>query len=758
MKSSNTPARSLLLAVLGTTIGLATINAHALSPEIPISITEPATPDLVWKLASQGDDSGIADLLTPQAWDTDGIDGFTGSLALLQENLQKREVTRAESIAEAQETLDEHLALFLENESLIELSKALSAAVALQMLHENEDRFFADEQIKDLIENAIIGAQNAEARGDWLIASELFYRLNAIHDQAGTFKDDVDRLTRRLTMIRMYVPERLWELRNERRLAEGLEGLPPYNPYGDLYTDKLQGVDSVTVRTAIQRSAAQYVGRQSRQHPDGVSMNDLILGGLEAVRTMATTTDLQGAFEGFGDESKREAFIATLDELSVKYANPAKPASAYDLRRSIDQMLSASRDGVQVMPEALLHEYGNGAIATLDPYTAIIWPDEVARFQRSTQGEFIGVGIRIQLDELQNITIVTPLTGTPAQRAGLEADDIIKKVDGISAVGLGLDQAVEVITGPPNTDVTLTIERKVQDESGEETLKEFEYTITRAKIDLPSVKGWSRTGPGNDEWDYFIDRDEGIGYVRLTGFTQDTTRDFDRAVDKMKEQGLTSLVLDLRYNPGGLLDQAVQLSSRFVPEGMVVKTVDASGITQDRQDVRSVNPKHSLRDLPVVVLVNEGSASASEIVSGAIQAGAHQGKNKALVVGARSFGKGSVQNVYMLPGGLSAMKLTTQHYQIDSPRMIHKTPGATEWGIEPDLHVEMLPSQQAEALLLRRDADIYPIDKDGNEIVDAERPDPSTLITDGIDLQVQTALVLLQSQVDGTIAKSAMKD
>ena len=165
-----------------------------------------------------------------------------------------------------------------------------------------------------------------------------------------------------------------------------------------------------------------------------------------------------------------------------------------------------------------------------------------------------------------------------------------------------------------------------------------------------------------------------------------------------------------------------------------------------------------MRDLPVVVLVNEGSASASEIVSGAIQAGAHQGKNKALVVGARSFGKGSVQNVYMLPGGLSAMKLTTQHYQIDAPRMIHKVPGATEWGIEPDLHVEMLPSQQAAALMLRRDADIYPIDKDGNEIEGAERPDPSTLITDGIDLQVQTALVLLQSQVDGSIAKSAMKD
>ena len=754
MKSSKSPARTLLLAVLGTTIGLSSMNALAMNP----TANQPATSEQVWSLASQGNQSGIAELLMPQSWDTDGLDGFTGALTLLQENIQKREVTRSESITEAQETLEEHLALFDENGSFIELSKALSAAVALQMLHENKDRFFADPDIVRLLDEATKGAQQAEADGDWLIASELFYRLNAVYDQEGTFKDDVERLTRRLTMIRMYVPERLWELRNERRLAEDLDGLPPYNPYGDLFTDKLAGVDSVTVRTAIQRSAAQYVGRQSRQHPDGVSMNDLIVGGLDAVRTMATTTDLEGAFDGFGNKSKRENFIAVLDDLSSKYSSKSTPASAYDLRRSIDAMLSASRDSVGIMPEALLHEYGNGAISTLDPYTAIIWPDEVARFQRSTQGEFIGVGIRIQLDELQNITIVTPLTGTPAQRAGLEADDIIKKVDGISAVGLGLDQAVEVITGPPNTDVTLTVERKVENEAGEETLKEFEFTITRAKIDLPSVLGWSKTGAGNDDWDYFIDREEGIGYVRLSGFTQDTTRDFDRAIEQMKQQGLTALVLDLRYNPGGLLDQAVQLSSRFVPEGMVVKTVDASGITQDRQDVRAVNPKYSVRDLPVVVLVNEGSASASEIVSGAIQAGAHQGKNKALVVGARSFGKGSVQNVYMLPGGLSAMKLTTQHYQIDAPRMIHKVPGATEWGIEPDLHVEMLPSQQAEALMLRRDADIYPIDKDGNEIVDAERPDPSTLITDGIDLQVQTALVLLQSQVDGSIAKSAMKD
>ena len=751
------PTKSILFAILGTTLSLGAATAFATSPGGATAEMN-ASPDLVWELATQGEDSGIMGLLEPGAWESNDDAQFTDALSLLQENLNKREVTRAESIEEANTTLDEHLTAFDETGSAIELSKALSAAVALQMLYENEDLFFADEKVSHLIEASIAAAKKAESERDWLIASELYYRLDAIHDQAGTFHEDVDRLTRRLTMIRLYVPERLWELRNERRLAEELDGLPPYNSYGDLFTDKLKGIDSVTVRTAIQRAAAQHVSRQSKADPTGITMNDLILGGIDAVRTMATTTDLAAAFDGFANESARNEFIATLDELHNRYSDQSRMASAYDLRRAVDSMLSASRDTVGVMPEALLHEFGNGAIAELDPYTAIIWPDEVARFQRSTQGEFIGVGIRIQLDELQNITIVTPLEGTPAQRAGLQADDIIKKVDGISAVGLGLDQAVEVITGPPNTEVTLTVERKSEDEAGDEVLEELEFTITRAKIDLPSVKGWSKVGPGDDDWDYFLDQDEGIGYVRLTGFTEDTTRDFDRAVQQMKESGLNALVLDLRYNPGGLLDQAVQMASRFVPEGMVVKTVDASGITQDRQDVRPINPKYSVRDIPVVVLVNEGSASASEIVSGAIQAGAHQGKNKALVVGARSFGKGSVQNVYMLPGGLSAMKLTTQHYQIDAPRMIHKVPGATEWGIEPDLHVEMLPTQSAEALMLRRDADIFPIDQDGNEIVDAERPDPNSLITDGIDLQVQTALVLLQSQVQDSVAKSAMKD
>ncbi|MBL4591370.1 MAG: S41 family peptidase, partial [Phycisphaerales bacterium] len=543
----------------------------------------------------------------------------------------------------------------------------------------------------------------------------------------------------------------LWEIRNNRRITEELDPLPPYNAYGDDYHDKLLGINSVTVRTAIQRAASQHVGRKTRGHPEGVSMNALLVGGLQSIRTMVTTSDLKAAFPGLADEEKTASFLAVLDEQIARTENNTRTASAYDLRRTLDAVLSASRDSINVLEAALLHEFGNGAMGELDDYTAIIWPDEIARFSRSTRGEFIGVGIQIQLDELQNIKVVTPLEGTPAQRSGIRSGDIIKKVDGLSAVGLGLDQAVEIITGPANTKVTLTIERK-NEETDE--LTEMDFTIVRRKIDLPSVKGWSKYGPGDEDWDYFVDPKAGIGYVRLTGFSSDTTKDFDRAIAKMQEQELNALILDLRYNPGGLLDQAVSMASRFVPGGMIVKTVDASGVTQDSQDARSVSANRSLADIPVIVLVNEGSASASEIVSGAIQAAAHQGKIKALVLGNRSFGKGSVQNVYMLPGGAAAMKVTTHYYRIDTPRMIHKVPGATEWGIEPDLKVGMLPSQQAEALMLRRDADVLPLDEHGNIIEDAERPDPNSLITDGTDLQVETALVLLQTQ---TASKTASK-
>ncbi|MFI4897965.1 MAG: S41 family peptidase [Phycisphaerales bacterium JB059] len=691
----------------------------------------------VWSAAGSNDEAALTDLLAsmPAPGENPTLQRVVDRF---ESNLAKRDQSRAEKIEEASASLDEKLA---EGEGDIGLSKALTAAVEMQLLMNDDDAFFADPRIAPLLSRAERAARAAEARADWLIANELFFRLSSIDDANPTYKEDLDRLTKRLTMIRMYDPERLWELRNNRRLAEGEDPYPPYNRYGDDFHEKLEGIDEMMIYRALQNAAIRYVERASNNRPEGVTLAQMLSSGLDAVETMATTDDLYDVFTGLGNDDRRQRFLAAIADIRQSVEN-APHVGTLRMRTVIDDLLEANDQTVGVLKTALLHEFGNGALEQLDDYSAIIWPDELARFRRSTQGEFIGVGIQIQLDELQNIKVVTPLEGTPAQRAGIRSDDIIKKVDGFSTIGFTLDQAVEVITGPADTKVTLTIERESEEKDEPESI---DFTLVRKRIDLPTVKGWSKTGAGDRDWNWFVD--EGVGYVRLTGFTEKTTQDFDYAVRQMRNQGLEALVLDLRFNPGGLLDQAVQISNRFVDRGLIVRTEDADGMPASApQLARPIDPARSLADIPVVVLINEGSASASEIVSGAIQAAAHQGKLQALVVGQRSFGKGSVQNVYPLSGGQAAMKLTTQYSRIDSPRMIHKRPGATEWGIDPDLEIQMLPDQITESLLLRREADVLPLDENGNIIVDADRPDPDSLLEEGVDLQVETALVLLQSQ------------
>ena len=775
-RTHRTPARSLLGLAAAAGLAIQALTGGAALAQDTREITSPAatttaatttapvtlvrgssnlTPagwaDALWQAARLNDEAQVESLVAspPEAALTQDPD-FSTIITKFVENQQKRAEGRQTEFEEASAKLDEHLAKANEAEGVlardVALGKALSSAVSMQMLVDHDGSVLADPRVSALIDRTRKAAAEAEARGEWLVSNELYFRLDTLLETERTYADDVDRLSRRLSMIRLYNPERLWELRNERRLAEEEEPYPPYNPIGDDYRTKLSGIDATMIYRALQRAALQHVGR--------VSLEDMIIGGLDAVETMATTSDLYDTFDGLADPAKRSEFISVVQQLRAAVERSGVPARAKDLRVVLERLIETNQDTVGILQSALMHEFGNGAMSMLDDYTAIIWPDELARFQRSTQGEFIGVGVQIQLDELFNIEIVTPLEGTPAQRAGVRAGDLIKKVDGLSTVGFTLDQAVEVITGPADTKVVLTLERKGEDDEP----FELDVPVIRQRIDLPTVKGWEKVGAGDRDWNWFVDDTRGIGYVRLTGFTEHTTRDFDAAVRAMRAQGLNGLILDLRFNPGGLLDQAVSIAERFVDRGLIVRTEDGDHMTRSQEVSRGAPSDVSVGDIPVIVLINEGSASASEIVSGAIQAGAHKGRLQALLVGQRSFGKGSVQNVYPLARGEAAMKLTTQYYRIDSPRMIHKVPGATEWGIDPDLEVELLPDQITDALLLRREADVLPLDENGNIITNAERPDPDSLIDDGTDLQLQTALVLLQSQRLGNATSTAQMD
>ncbi len=700
-----------------------------------------------WAGARTGDWAAVAMALS----DLPEVAGGTSlqiAVNRLQANLHQREVSRSEEAGRVEKDLAAALEEAHGEKEGIKLSEALRSAVELHMLTPPSKRpeLVASGRYQALIQRAATAAHRAEADGQWIIANELFARLNALLETEATYKADSRRLTERLNMIRLYVPQRFWELRNERRILDGQSPLPPFNPIGEDFNQKLRGVDASVVARAI--------GQAVRQHVERVPLRDLLIGGFESVRTMASTPDLNPAFPGLNDPKARQDMVNFID---TQIASVRMERNDFRLNVAVhlERLLDYNRTSTRILEAALLHEFGNGAFSKLDEFSQIIWPDELARFRRMTEGSFVGVGIQIQLDdESQMIRVVTPIEGTPAQRAGVRAGDLIKKINNVSAVGMTLDQAVEQITGRPGTDVTLTLERDKDD---------IAFNLTRERIPIRTVRGWQRTGPADTDWNWFIDRDQRIGYVRLTQFNDSTTDDLHAALTAMKSQGVRGLILDLRFNPGGLLDQAIKVANTFVDAGTLVYTEGAGGV---RRQTEVADPDQvRAKGLPLVVLINEGSASASEIVSGAIRHYADQGKINAVVIGERTFGKGSVQNVMPLPPS-TQMKLTTQYYFVPSGQIIHRRPNATAWGVDPHLRVEMLPKQISDALLLRQDADLPPDTKPfprpttgrrGEKREDRPKdepfpPNPARLLTEGLDLQLESALVLLQARTVGQTA------
>jgi len=712
----------------------------------PVAVAPATVGDLsekIWSGALSG--SGRASLAPlgaiPAQTTNPALQRLRESNAALEANFKKAEEARAKKLAEAWKDLETRLA---EPEGYASLSKALKAAVEIELLSTDRAATVRDPRLTKLVSQADTFARKSEQAGDWLIASDLFFRLNAFLDEEGRYRPDVTRLSNRLEMLRLYVPQRLWELRSAMVKELGEKPIAPYNPLGENYAGKLKGIDDTMMMRAVKRSAELQVDRTDK------TFSDMLVGGLDAVETMVTTHDLQRVFPEIGNTDAREKMLGFIGQQRASITALGKGVNDYTMIGLVNSLSKTNEESVKLPKEALLHEFGNGAMGKLDEFSAIIWPDEKARFDRMTQGEFTGVGVQIQMDpDSQAIKIVTPIDGTPAQRAGIHAGDIIKKIDGESAFGLTLNQAVDLITGPRDTPVTVTVERQGKD---------LDFPLRRAVIPVLSVKGWKRAGPKDDQWDWFIDPENKIGYVRLLQFTDDTTLKLHAAIREMKKTGLNGLVLDLRFNPGGLLTQAVSVANTFVDKGVLVSTTSG-----DEQTARA--SRQLIKDIPVAVLINEGSASASEIVSGAIKHYADNKQIRAVVTGTRSYGKGSVQNVWPLdqPAPTALLKLTTQYYKVpnDTPEgyILHRRPGAKSGGIDSHIRVDMLPDQIADAIKLRQDADVVTIDETGLPVKDAAAPpDPMKLITDGIDLQLETALVVLQSQAVGLSSPRASLD
>ncbi len=285
----------------------------------------------------------------------------------------------------------------------------------------------------------------------------------------------------------------------------------------------------------------------------------------------------------------------------------------------------------------------DGMLRTLDPHTSFLEPKEYADMQDRQKGSFYGLGILVTKRNDQ-VTVITPLEGTPAARLGIRAGDVISEVEGVATEDLSLDEVVKRLKGPKGTTVHIKIMRVGMKEP-------IPLSIVRAAIPTNSISNVLMLKPG-------------VGYIRIKDFTATTVRELDEAIDKLKADGMKDLVLDLRQNPGGLLDAAVGVADHFLDKGQMI--VYTKGRTPDSEQNYLAPGKHQKLDLPLVVLVNRGSASASEIVSGAIQ-----DHDRGLVVGETSWGKGLVQSVYTLQYG-AGLALTTSKYYTPSGRNIQR--------------------------------------------------------------------------------------
>jgi carboxyl-terminal processing protease len=337
----------------------------------------------------------------------------------------------------------------------------------------------------------------------------------------------------------------------------------------------------------------------------------------------------------------------------------APPPSNSDTYRQLDlfgEVFERVRaDYVEnVTDEQLIEAAINGMLSALDPHSSYMNAKNFSDMQVQVRGEFGGLGIEVTM-ESGIVKVVSPIDDTPAAHAGLKPGDLIVQIDGEPVQGMSLNDAVERMRGPIGSDIKLTIKREGRDP--------FDVTLKRAVVKIQSVKSQLQ---GED-----------IGYLRITSFNEQADSGVKNAIKQMKAKAggkLTGIVLDLRNNPGGLLDQAVAVSNDFLAQGEIVSTRGRHA--EDAQRYNAQSPGDLTGGLPMVVLINGGSASASEIVAGALQ-----DHHRAVLLGTRSFGKGSVQTIIQLPGH-GAMRLTTARYYTPSGRSIQAK------GIEPDITVE----------------------------------------------------------------------
>jgi carboxyl-terminal processing protease len=585
---------------------------------------------------------------------------------------------------------------------------AVEEARVAYLLADDKNTFRQQPWVDDLVKHSAVEASKAEDAQQWVTALRLYTALIGLEPANPAWKVKHKAVFRRARLLSDYAPDRYEQLlaaeQKESDVAATIikpstqpsaasiaatqpdDSLAVEDNFRLNWHDLTRGIELDTLGNALRLAEKQYYRN--------IDYQTLLEGGLIGIKAVATTDGLDDTFTGLRDKENRAKFIDAIDAC-VADAHAATPDTAEDVCfDSMQKLIDINHKTVQLPDEVFVREFADGAFAQLDPFSTMTWPFDMDELEKTTQGEFGGVGIRIEVDGLQKtLKVVTPVANTPARKAGIKPGGIITRINGKSARGITVEQAVKTITGVPGSTVTLTI----RDLSGVEK----DYLLRREVIKNPSVEGF--LPKWNGEWNWFVDPDQKIATIRLNQFSKNTAEDLGKALDQIKSDGARGVILDLRANPGGLLQSATEIVNKFISDGVIVST-HADRPTGNPPTEADAQPQGVQSSLPMVVLINQYSASASEIVSGALQ-----DHKRAILIGERSFGKGSVQMLFQLDQDKeTCLRLTTSHYYLPSGRCIHREENSQTWGVDPDVTVDLTPEQMSKVNQTREDMDVLP--------------------------------------------------
>ena len=593
-------------------------------------------------------------------------------------------------------------------------SALFQARLAKQMARP-DDKLADQAWYQSLIQSTQERAAKAEADAKWYDALMAYASLADLEDNNEAFKEKVKIVQRHVRVLGLYgkKDEPATKPASGKIKAPdggGSEG-PSEGPVEELdphWKDLVSGVDADMVEKAITQIDGYYVTT--------VDYRKVTRGALTSIQVLVETPQVTFSFPSLADETKKKAFLSAI-EGQLETVEKRDRVDHLDLVLALNSVLRANERTVQIPTEVLVVEFTDGLLDELDKFSSMIWPYDLDDFRKQTMGNFSGIGVQITKDLGEPLKVVTPLPDSPALRAGIKTGDYILAVDGKKTDNLPVDKLVRMITGEKGTKVNLTVKRQA---------KVMEFSVERTEITIRTIKGWRQKADG--EWDFFVDPQRTVGYIRMTQFTDQTHRDMCEAITKLRKDGMKSLVLDLRFNPGGLLPAAAMVADEFLKAGKIVSTQGR----QTRQNEINANDSGLYLEGDLVVLVNAQSASAAEIVSGALK-----DYHRAIIIGQRSFGKGSVQNVIPIRNHRALLKLTTAYYYLPLGRLLHRRNGEKDWGVDPDIDVLVSSRQIRRWLEVRRKTDLL------------QDVDPKELTEDlaaqyDSDIQLSTAVVLLK--------------